>query len=58
MKTRTNEHYSHIVNRGLIMFKFRGYDESKYMMVKAQLPNDVIDRVLNQPPLVRNSDYR
>ena len=55
---RTNEHLSHIVNKGIIICKLKGYDEAKHMMLNAGLSDDVIDRVLNQSPNVRTSDWR
>ena len=57
MEIRTNEHLSHIVNRGLMMYKFRGYEESKHMLLTVQLPFDVVDRVVKKPPIVRATVY-
>ena len=58
MKDRTNVHFSYIVNRGLIMCKFKGVEETTQMMAKAGLPKHVIERVLHQSHNVRGSDWR
>ncbi len=57
MKARTNVLFSHIVNKSLIMYKFRGYDKAMHMMVKAGLPRNVINRVLNKSASTRISDW-
>lgn len=58
MKTRTNELYSHVVNKSLIMVKFRGPEQAMHMMVKAGLPRNVINRVLDKTAEVRISDWK
>ncbi|MES2546907.1 MAG: phage tail protein [Pseudomonadota bacterium] len=61
MKKRTNVLFAHVVNKGLIMSRFRGQDEAKRMMTKAGLPANVISRVLLQEKNikkdVRRSDW-
>ena len=61
MKKRTNALFAHVVNKGLIMSRFRGQDEAKRMMVRAGLPSSVIARVLMQENKikkdVRRSDW-
>ncbi len=58
MKARTNELYSHVVNKSLIMIKFRGPEQAMHMMVKAGLPRNVINRVLDKKAEVRISDWK
>lgn len=60
MLKRTNMLFAHIVNKGLIMVKFRGPDEAKSMMVRAGLPMNIIKRVLLQKNIkhnIRKSDW-
>ena len=58
MKARTNDLYSHVVNKSLIMYKFRGPEQAMHMMVKAGLPRNVINRVLDKTAEVRISDWK
>ena len=58
MKARTNDLYSHVVNKSLIMVKFRGPEHAMHMMVKAGLPRNVINRILNKTAKVRISDCK
>ena len=58
MKPRNNLLFSYIINKSLIVYKFKGHDKAKHLMVEAGLPNSVIERVLNQSPNVRTSDWR
>ena len=57
MKPRNNLLFSRIINQSLIVYKFKGYNQAKDMMVEAGLPTNVIDRVLNQSPNVRTTDW-
>ena len=57
MKPRNNLLFSRIINQSLIVYKFKGYNQAKDMMVEAGLPTNVINRVLNQPPNVRTTDW-
>ena len=58
MNPRNNLLFSNIVNKSLIVYKFKGYDTAKHIMVEAGLPINLIDRVLKQSPNVRTSDWR
>lgn len=58
MQARTNQLYSHVVNKSLIMYKFRGHEQAMHMMVKAGLPRNVINRVLDKSAKVRISDWK
>lgn len=57
MQKRVNNKFDHIVNKGLIMNKFRGGLQAKQMMENAGLPSAVIFRVLTKPQITRSSDW-
>jgi hypothetical protein len=57
MKKRQNSKFDHIVNKGLVMNKFRGGLQAKQMMEKAGLPSAIIFRVLTNPERTRRSDW-
>ncbi|MES2547504.1 MAG: phage tail protein [Pseudomonadota bacterium] len=58
MQARTNELYSHLVNKSIIMYKLSGHEQAMHMMVKAGLPRNVINRVLDKSAKVRTSDWK
>jgi hypothetical protein len=58
MQKRINNIFDHVVNKGLIMNKYRGSLQAKQMMENAGLPSDVILRVLTKPQRIRSSDWR
>lgn len=57
MKKRLNNIFDHVVNKGLILNKFRGELQAKQMMEKAGLPRSIIIRVLANPERTRSSDW-
>ena len=57
MQMRVNDIFNHIVNKGLIVSKFRGSDQAMHMMIKAGLPRSVINRVLSPSQTMRSSDW-
>ena len=57
MQKRVNNIFDHIVNKGLIVNKFRGSLQAKQMMESAGLPSAVILRVLTKPQRTRSSDW-
>lgn len=57
MQKRINNIFDHVVNKGLIMNKFRGGLQAKQMMKNAGLPSAVILRVLTKPQITRSSDW-
>lgn len=57
MQDRTNNLFDAIVNKGLVISKFRGTKQAKQMMMKAGLPIKVIDRILFAPQKHRSSDW-
>ena len=58
MQRRINDKFDHIVNKGLIMNQSRGAADAKQMMIKAGLPNSIIQRVLFDPQKVRRFDWK
>ncbi len=57
MQQRVNDIFNHIVNKGLIISKFRGNDQAMRMMIQAGLPRSVITRVLSTSQNTRSSDW-
>ncbi len=57
MQKRVNYFFEIIVNKGLIVNKFRGGSQAKKMMQNAGLPSEVIIRVLTIPQITRSSDW-
>jgi len=57
MQKRVNNIFDRIVNKGLIINKFKGGLLAKQMMQSAGLPSEVILRVLNKPQITRSSDW-
>ena len=57
MQQRTNSKFDHVVNKGLILNKFRGKQQATQMMVGAGLPVAVILRVLSRSQRTRSSDW-
>ncbi len=57
MQKRDNVLFDHIVNKALIMRKFRGDEQAKHMMIKAGLPRSVINRILLENQNVRKTDW-
>ena len=57
MQQRVNDIFNHIVNKGLIISKFRGNDQAMRMMIQAGLPRSVIKRVLSTSQNMRSSDW-
>ncbi len=58
MQTRVNNIFDLIVNKGLIMSKFRGTEDAKQMMIKAGLPSIIIQRVLFDSNKIRRFDWK
>lgn len=58
MQKRTNDKFDQVVNKGIIMTRFRGPVESSKMMLLAGLPTSVILRILTTPQKIRISDWR
>jgi len=58
MEKRANDKFDQLVNKGLIMNKFRGSFQASKMMARAGLPTSVILRVLTTPQKTRRSDWR
>lgn len=57
MKKRLNNTFDQVVNKGLVLNKFRGNLQAKQMMENAGLPRSVILRVLANPERTRSSDW-
>ena len=57
MQKRVNNKFDHIVNKELIMNKFRGRLQATQMMENAGLPSNVILRVLTKPQRTRSFDW-
>ena len=57
MQKRVNDVFNQIVNKGLIISKFRGSDQAMRMMVQAGLPRSVVNRVLSTSQNMRSSDW-
>lgn len=57
MQNRTNDKFDRIVNKGLMLNKFKGYMDAKKMMENAGLPSDIIHRVLGEQRVIRRSDW-
>lgn len=57
MQNRTNDKFDRIVNKGLMLNKFKGYMDAKKMMENAGLPPDIILRVLGEQRVIRRSDW-
>ncbi|HSI44082.1 MAG TPA: phage tail protein [Methylotenera sp.] len=57
MQDRTNNQYDQIINKALILYKFRGDTQARKMMENAGLPNTIISRVLTKPQVIRKSDW-
>lgn len=57
MKKRQNSKFNLIVNKGLVLNKFKGGLQAKQMMESAGLPNSIILRVLANPERTRGSDW-
>lgn len=57
MQNRTNNKFDQIVNKGLIISKFRGDLQARKMMENSGLPKQVINRVLIKPQIIRSSDW-
>jgi hypothetical protein len=57
MQQRVNDIFNYIVNKGLIISKFRGNDQAMRMMIQAGLPRSVITRVLSTSQNKRSSDW-
>lgn len=57
MQDRTNNQYDQIINKALILYKFRGDTQARKMMENAGLPNAIISRVLTKPQIIRKSDW-
>lgn len=58
MEKRANDKFDQVVNKGLIINKFRGSLQASKMMARAGLPISVILRVLTTPQNTRRSDWR
>jgi hypothetical protein len=57
MQKRVNDIFNQIVNKGLIISKFRGTDQAMQMMIQAGLPRSLINRVLSTSQKRRSSDW-
>jgi hypothetical protein len=57
MQNRTNSKFDQIVNKALMLYKFKGYMQARKMMENAGLPADIISRVLSEPRIIRSSDW-
>ncbi len=58
MQRRINDMFDHLVNKGLIMNQTRGAKYAQQMMLKAGLPNSIIQRVLFEPQKIRRFDWK
>ena len=57
MQIRENFKFDQVVNKGLIINKFRGVLQAREMMINAGLPSSIILRVLTKPQIIRSSDW-
>ncbi len=57
MQNRTNNKFDQIVNKALMLYKFKGDLQARKMMENAGLPSDIIRRVLSEPRVIRSSDW-
>lgn len=57
MQKRVNDIFNQIVNKGLIISKFRGSNQAMRMMVQAGLPRTVVNRVLSTSQNMRSADW-
>ena len=58
MEKRANDKFDQVVNKGLMINKFRGSLQAEKMMARAGLPSSVILRVLTSPQKTRRTDWR
>jgi hypothetical protein len=58
MQKRANDKFDQVVNKGLMINKFKGSLQAEKMMTRAGLPSSVILRVLTTPQNTRISDWR
>jgi hypothetical protein len=57
MQDRSNYIFDKIVNKGIIISKFKGLVQANKMMKSAGLPDYIIERVLFKPESLRSSDW-
>jgi hypothetical protein len=57
MQNRTNYIFDHIVNKGIIICKFRGIVQANKMMKTAGIPEHIIERILFEPQKIRSGDW-
>jgi hypothetical protein len=57
MQNRSNYIFANIVNKGIIISKFKGLVQANKMMKSAGLPDYIIERVLFMPQNLRSSDW-
>ena len=57
MQNRSNSIFDHIVNKGIIISKFKGVVQASKMMKTAGVPDYIIERVLFEPQKLRSSDW-
>ena len=57
MQERLNTLFDHAVNKGVIVYKFKGKQEATQIMVRAGLPMNIILRVLSKSQKIRSSDW-
>lgn len=58
MQSRENVVFNHLVNKGLIMSKYRSPAEAEQMMIRGGLPTIIIQRILSESQKVRWTDWR
>jgi D-tyrosyl-tRNA(Tyr) deacylase len=54
MDKTTNSLYANVLNRGLILSKYKGDYDAKRIMMRAGLPVDVVNKVLLQDRNIKN----
>lgn len=57
MHNRTNEKFDQIVNKALAISKLKGEFEARKMLINANIPMEIITRVLSAPRKIRKSDW-
>ncbi len=57
MQNRSNSIFDQIVNKGIVISRFKGMVPANKMMKIAGIPDHIIERVLFEPQKLRSTDW-
>lgn len=58
MQQRSNKLFERVINKGIATAKFKDKKSAIEMMMRAGVPQNIIERVLSDPQKLRSTDWK